>query len=53
MRPILLDAHAPAAAVALLAPPQLTVQELAIERHTRGQAADERHESLAVALGRL
>ena len=46
---VALDAHAAAAAVALLAAPQLAVDELLIHRHTGGKTADQGDETLAVA----
>ena len=45
---VALDAHAAAAAVALLAPPELAVEELLIDGDAGGQAADESDEGFAV-----
>jgi hypothetical protein len=47
---VLLDAHAAAAAVALLPPPELVVDELLIDGNARGKPADQRYERLSVAL---
>src|SRR5258708_10458783 len=52
VRGVLLDAHAAAAAVALLATPELAVDELLIDRHTGRHATYKGDETLAVALSR-
>jgi hypothetical protein len=44
------DLHAAAAAVALLAPPQLAIHKFEIDRHARGKPADHRDQSFAVRL---
>jgi hypothetical protein len=43
-----LDLHAPAAAVALLAPPQFAVHKLLVHAQARGQTREKRHQRLAV-----
>jgi hypothetical protein len=48
VRPVLLDAHAAAAAVALLPPPQLTVDKFQIDVEARRQSGDKGDETLAV-----
>ena len=49
MRGVLFDAHAAAAAVALLAAPEFVVQKRLVDGNARGQAADEGYERFAVA----
>jgi hypothetical protein len=46
--PILLNAHAAAAAVALLAPPQLAVDKFHIDIEASGQSGNKGDEALAV-----
>jgi hypothetical protein len=43
-----LNLHAAAAAIALLAAPQLAVHEIEIDGHAGGQPGDERDQSLSV-----
>ena len=45
-----LNLHAAAAAVALLAPPQLAVHEIQIDGHAGRQPGDQRDQRLAVGL---
>src|SRR5580658_6138015 len=45
-----LDLHAPAAAISLLPPPQLAVNELKIDRNPGRQPGDHRNEGLAMRL---
>jgi hypothetical protein len=48
MRGVTLDAHAPAATIALLAPPEFAVHELLIDFYSSGNTGDNRNESLSV-----
>ena len=48
VRRVALDAHASAAAVALLAPPKLAIHEFEIDRETGGHARKQRHQRLSV-----
>ncbi len=48
VRPVLLDAHAAATAIALLAPPQLPVDKFQIDIEARRQSGNEGDEALAV-----
>ena len=48
MRGIALDAHASAAAVTLLAPPEFAVDELLIDLHSGGDAGEDRNQRLSM-----
>src|SRR5208337_674122 len=50
VRGVALDLHATAAAITLLAPPELAVDEVEVNRHARRHAGEQRNQRLSVGL---